>query len=857
MDEKQEYHDPDYPEAPVCVKEEPPMFTEEERISKICQIVQREFTNEVQERENEVTLIDQRMSTARRYLHQLRYTLVNNYYKEQKLQLSYSHIADDIAAQTEPRAKSEVAHLLRDSQRRLHPSLRKLLGKKTADLDEIFKFRGPRNSRKDYSAMVQTRNYTISADSTKSLRPEGQEPPIAEPSTTKPKKIPRHIEPKVENVVTLHEATRNKMKHRYRIIIGNTSKYAPPASRMDKSTHKWLLYVRGPPNRPDLSSILTELTARLHHSYAPHHIVTLRKPPFHISRRGWGEFPVKLDLHFPHPEMNRPTTVTHNIKLDRQYTGLQTLGAETVVDVWLYSTPDMIKFEYKDDDTHLPKTDNHTDTQANTETDTQAESQDTGQCTEIKEEPPEFEQNENDNWLDFFEKPTAVSVDEMIIKDIKKEDSQESSPTRKEVTKETLDESSLPIDVKRARKKRIMKYMDPKTGKIYYLEMDRELDLTKVQEIVFNSKGNVQTAKISPIKSNGLKKVRRGVSLLKPEVKNLQKIESLPSHIENDHCYLGYNFYNRKRDTLLDDFKKVIPKFRNVRQTVSYLLKKIPLISGEVKNNDFVKCFPFVVENSERYWKLDFAKRRNIEWSRAKLINKLLMAHYPDTESIWRTKQILIFARLHGYYPIRLENMHSPRDRPTDDWCSWNDIENNRKLESNIKEMFPSACDVTSLSKFDVDSYKVSDDVVVSDSDEEIDVLSDKKVKVRSVSETEVSLSALPVDSDDRLRFLYIERMCADIGIELRNEDVGNGYSYSAVHAVMLSAMRSFADQLVRDSLAVKLMEGASSHHPPPTWSGSSSRIPVQLEHVYRAASRLPHVANTALGTTPKQTYTI
>lgn len=50
-----------------------------------------------------------RMSTARRYLHQLRYTLVNNYYKDQKLQLTSSQIADDISAQTEPRAKAEVS----------------------------------------------------------------------------------------------------------------------------------------------------------------------------------------------------------------------------------------------------------------------------------------------------------------------------------------------------------------------------------------------------------------------------------------------------------------------------------------------------------------------------------------------------------------------------------------------------------------------------------------------------------------------------------------------------------------------------------------------------------------------------
>ena len=40
-------------------------------------------------------------------------------------------------------------------------------------------------------------------------------------------------------------------------------------------------------------------------------------------------------------------------------------------------------------------------------------------------------------------------------------------------------------------------------------------------------------------------------------------------------------------------------------------------------------------------------------------------------------------------------------------------------------------------------------------------------------------LAALPEpDEHTRLRYVFVERTCADIGVELRNEDVGNGYSY-------------------------------------------------------------------------------
>ncbi|CAD0251389.1 unnamed protein product [Spodoptera exigua] len=858
MEPKQEYHDPDYPEAPVCVKEEPPSLTEDEKVDRIKDIIRREFLNELEIRENEVMLIDQRMSTSRRLLHRLRYALVNSYYKDQKLMLTNGQIQDEIAAQHEPRARAEVSTLLRDGQRRLHPSVRKLLGKQTVDLEEIFKTRAPRNkSRKDYSAMLQKRNYTISADTTKTLRPDKKpdevEVPAEEPCTSRPKKVPRHLEPKIMNVVTLDEVTRNKMKYRYRIVIGNTSKYAPAASLADRSTHKWLLYIRGPASAPDLSRLLTAVTVRLHHSYAPHHTVHIDKPPYHVSRRGWGEFPAKIELHFALPERNRPATVEHTIKLDRNYTGMQMLGAETLIDVWLYSTPEMLEFEYKEDSV--------TDTP-----DTVIEP-----AIATAEQSTTENNTHTDNWMEFFSKgPTEVDVDEMIIKpekikteetkikeeiDIKEEcnDSQEEMDNKwdsdykvvdNDIPNEILNQPALP-------KKRIVKYIDPNTGKIYYLEMDRALDLSKVQEIVINNR----TAKISPIKSNGLKSFRKkkGVSLLKPEVKNMLKnTENLKvqpnfAHIENDHCYLATP---RKSDSvasaeikkdkcLFEQLCANVARLNSVRCGVNYLIKKIPLITDLALDSDFVKYFPFVVESEERYWKLDFAKRRNIEWSRAKLINRILSEHIATTEPIWRTKQILAYTRLHGHFPIRSETIQIQSE--ADEWSSWNDIET-RRMESSIKELYPNPSHINTMSLFDISNFSTrnrnSNSVTLLSDDEEVDVVSSGGGRRASLVLPESGgLTVLPVDNeDDRLRFLFVERKCADIGIELRNEDVGNGYSYSAVHAVLLSAMRSFAEELVRGGLAVKLTED-SEHATPTVWAGSASSLAcVYGRHVYTGA---------------------
>lgn len=47
---------------------------------------------------------------------------------------------------------------------------------------------------------------------------------------------------------------------------------------------------------------------------------------------GWGEFPVRVQLHL-NDSKGRKVDIIHNLKLDRSYTGLQNLGAETHVDI--------------------------------------------------------------------------------------------------------------------------------------------------------------------------------------------------------------------------------------------------------------------------------------------------------------------------------------------------------------------------------------------------------------------------------------------------------------------------------------------------------------------------------------------
>ena len=126
----------------------------------------------------------------------------------------------------------------------------------------------------------------------------------------------------------------SRLYFKKRIIVGNTSQYIDPLVRPtgDSSSHKWMVYVRGPSKEPDISHFVSAVRFFLHPSYHPNDIIFVSKPPFHLTRLGWGEFPIRIQLEFCNHQ-NKPVDIIHNLTLDKTHTGQQTLGAETVVDL--------------------------------------------------------------------------------------------------------------------------------------------------------------------------------------------------------------------------------------------------------------------------------------------------------------------------------------------------------------------------------------------------------------------------------------------------------------------------------------------------------------------------------------------
>ncbi|KAJ9064696.1 hypothetical protein DSO57_1027729 [Entomophthora muscae] len=111
----------------------------------------------------------------------------------------------------------------------------------------------------------------------------------------------------------LQEASRFHIHKK--IIFGNIAKFdTADTNDSEASFFRWLVYLSGPSYAPELSSFISKVTFFLHPSYAPNHIVEVTSPPFQISRRGWGEFPVRAVLTF-HDPRNKSIELNHNLTL--------------------------------------------------------------------------------------------------------------------------------------------------------------------------------------------------------------------------------------------------------------------------------------------------------------------------------------------------------------------------------------------------------------------------------------------------------------------------------------------------------------------------------------------------------------
>lgn len=292
----------------------------EATVQKIETIIREQFSLEMKNKEHEIDVISQRLHEARRMMDKLRACIVANYYASVGMTKLSEH-----------GSKSDPALLH-------HPAIRRFLGSPSRSSS-------PLNQGSETPSLAHSESESLSHQGEGAERDgEGAWREDSSKQERRPGRntgkdtfgVPSSIG--TEHRVTYHttgdEASRLYAKKT--IVVGNVSKYIPPDKREenDQSTHKWMVYVRGSRREPSIDHFVKKVWFFLHPSYKPNDLVEVSEPPFHLTRRGWGEFPVRIQIHFK-DHRNKRIDIIHQLKLDRTYTGLQTLGAETVVDVEL------------------------------------------------------------------------------------------------------------------------------------------------------------------------------------------------------------------------------------------------------------------------------------------------------------------------------------------------------------------------------------------------------------------------------------------------------------------------------------------------------------------------------------------
>lgn len=165
-------------------------------------------------------------------------------------------------------------------QQPVHPSLKKLIGKRPVDYDEILCMRKPRQAAQSAINLISEKLNSKKKSNKQQNSKNSNE--LTQSSTSSsndiPKKIPRYITPSKsdKNIGQLNSA-RGKNQIKNTIVCGNISKYIGNGNEDSDSllSHKWMVFIKTREGFP-VEEIVEKARFHLHSSYRPNDIVDVK-----------------------------------------------------------------------------------------------------------------------------------------------------------------------------------------------------------------------------------------------------------------------------------------------------------------------------------------------------------------------------------------------------------------------------------------------------------------------------------------------------------------------------------------------------------------------------------------------------
>ncbi|KAH8355848.1 hypothetical protein KR200_005028 [Drosophila serrata] len=943
-----EYHDPDYyqTEPPSQQQDEPVVVEESKRLRieqetqenmakppsaetmrRICELVRLEFQREIAQKVEQLTEIDRRLIQGRQLLDRLRYLVVSEYYQKQQVPLTAADVA-------KVRGDSLFADEGSLPQLPLHPAIKKIVGKRPIPIQnhlpertaatlakQTIRLRNPAHRRAERRRQQKIRHQGIVTDHSK-VTSDQQKSEAAPVAVKLEDEQPCTSRQAYERQVELN-ASRLNNKNKFNFVVGNTSKYIGEGLRESSKegqamTYKWLVYVQGKDLPQPLDTYIKKVRFQLHHSYRPNDIVDVHSPPFQLSRHGWGEFPMRIQLFFQEALQEKPVQLMHTVILDKSMSGLHTMGAETTVEIWLRAEQALTNRETdKPPSTiHLPPA-----------------------LAALPEPAPP---------LDLC-KPRTISItqnkeelDDNLFAGINKielsDDIEQIEPTV--LVSEPLKLSYSPRKLQPPISPRPQLRLNaapvsasrpsvvylPVNGRAQIQESLREqerrpeaspqrrwqdspsdrLPIRPVRNGHHQRKKNMVFQKAGKLyiidpEQRKLKQTSKQQSLLKPQLSLLKAPTAMRWHllqcIQNDHGYanMSTNDVDEKPIFLHSVTTPVVTsllqtghrrlqqsfvgvQFWTMRSAVEFLLRRMPLTRINQKTEEE---YPFTCSTIEAFQGKTGFKQRCFEYMRARLLRRYLTQHLKlqklDTsgrEHFWSLREIVGFARVHGYTPPlkmlissgETEQSRKPeaeeqlaqrvqeqlKEKPQPQLSAYCSLSNGNRLQAwmDKQRILLKGYDEKMLDQEFIDVLGV--DRIHSE-------ISSRRNGPRSRSTQEVNgrtLLCLPPPDHLDAETQLVQVMCKDINIALEPEESLPGVSQPVALTLLAHVLRTFVDRLVRRSVAVKLHQDTIEQLPSPAANATLCLQPHDIGRAIGQCPELDFLANTHLGVEPLEPQT-
>uniref|UniRef100_A0A6B2LJL4 Uncharacterized protein n=1 Tax=Arcella intermedia TaxID=1963864 RepID=A0A6B2LJL4_9EUKA len=102
-----------------------------------------------------------------------------------------------------------------------------------------------------------------------------------------------------------HAADKEEEKHKIikKLVVGNDCK------SLEKDWKEWTLYLQMDKEGEDVGRYIDRIVVKLHPTFTPP-VLEFKKPPFVVTRKGWGVFEIGITLYFQEATKKPPMDIT-------------------------------------------------------------------------------------------------------------------------------------------------------------------------------------------------------------------------------------------------------------------------------------------------------------------------------------------------------------------------------------------------------------------------------------------------------------------------------------------------------------------------------------------------------------------